>query len=115
MSESNAGAPHSHADACCHGTPHESGKEQGKRVLDPVCGMRVDPATTAHHAEHAGQTYHFCSGGCRTKFIDDPARYLESRRQEEVQSAAGSVWTCPMHPEIRQDHPGACPICGMAL
>ncbi|MFT3965272.1 MAG: heavy metal-binding domain-containing protein, partial [Sphingobium sp.] len=77
--------------------------------------MRVDPAATPHHAEHAGRSYHFCSGNCRARFAADPARYLEDRDQEQPQAVAGSIWTCPMHPEVRQDHPGACPICGMAL
>ncbi|MCZ8017972.1 heavy metal translocating P-type ATPase [Novosphingobium sp.] len=82
-------------------------------VTDPVCGMTVDPATTAHHAELDGQVWHFCSAGCRTKFVADPARYLEPQPTAEVPE--GATWTCPMHPEIRQDHPGPCPICGMAL
>nr|WP_157216172.1 heavy metal translocating P-type ATPase [Sphingomonas formosensis] len=76
--------------------------------------MSVDPARTAHHAEHDGASYHFCSAGCRAKFVADPGRYLgEPRAAEPVPE--GAMWTCPMHPEIRQDHPGACPICGMAL
>ncbi|MEO6717536.1 MAG: heavy metal translocating P-type ATPase [Novosphingobium sp.] len=80
---------------------------------DPVCGMTVDPAKTLHHAEHAGHSYHFCSAGCRTKFVAKPQQYLSPRQPDEV--AAGTLWTCPMHPEVRQDRPGACPICGMAL
>jgi len=80
---------------------------------DPVCGMTVDPATSPHHAEHSGRHYHFCSAGCREKFIASPAKYLAP--QAPVEAPEGTVWTCPMHPEIRQDHPGACPICGMAL
>lgn len=83
-------------------------------VKDPVCGMAVDPETTAHHASHAGQSYHFCSAGCRTKFVAEPERYLGAPKPV-VEAPPGAVWTCPMHPEIRQDHPGACPICGMAL
>lgn len=83
------------------------------RVTDPVCGMSVDPRTSPHHAEHQGQDYHFCSAGCRTKFVADPERYLTP--QEPVEVPEGTMWTCPMHPEIRQDHAGACPICGMAL
>jgi Cu+-exporting ATPase len=78
--------------------------------------MTVDPAKTAHHAEHAGSTYHFCSTGCRTKFVADPATYLHPKpalRAEPV--PAGTIYTCPMHPQIRQTGPGSCPICGMAL
>ncbi|WP_156842796.1 heavy metal translocating P-type ATPase [Novosphingobium aquimarinum] len=115
MSEPNHNAPHAQAHACCHASAHEKREEKADLVLDPVCGMRVDPAATAHHVDEAGQTYHFCSGGCRTRFLADPARYLEPQGGETAQAPAGSVWTCPMHPEIRQDHPGACPICGMAL
>jgi len=75
--------------------------------------MDVDPERSAHHASHDGQQFHFCSAGCRTKFIADPERYLAP--QEPVDAPEGTIWTCPMHPEVRQDHPGACPICGMAL
>nr|WP_238564934.1 heavy metal translocating P-type ATPase [Sphingobium bisphenolivorans] len=76
--------------------------------------MTVDPAKTAHHAEHDGAIYHFCSAGCRSKFIADPGRYL-GPPPPPAATPEGSIWTCPMHPEVRQDHPGACPICGMAL
>ncbi len=84
-------------------------------VLDPVCGMKVDPATTAHHATHDGAHYHFCSAGCLGKFTADPAKYLTSAPRAEVIAEPGAIWTCPMHPEIRQQGPGTCPICGMAL
>ncbi|WP_207796579.1 heavy metal translocating P-type ATPase [Sphingomonas oleivorans] len=77
--------------------------------------MTVDPERTAHHASHAGKDYHFCSAGCRSRFIADPELYLGERSAQPVEAAPGTIWTCPMHPEIRQDHPGACPICGMAL
>jgi Cu+-exporting ATPase len=83
-------------------------------VKDPVCGMSVDPGKTQHHAEHAGHAYHFCSNGCRTKFIADPKRYLKPARPAEP-APAGTVYTCPMHPEVRKIGPGSCPICGMAL
>jgi Cu+-exporting ATPase len=81
--------------------------------LDPVCGMTVDPHTAKLRADHHGHTYYFCSAGCRTKFIADPQKYLGEREPEPV--AAGTIYTCPMHPEIRQEGPGSCPICGMAL
>jgi Cu+-exporting ATPase len=96
-----------------HDHPAAAGAPNGL-VRDPVCGMTVDPAKTAQHAEHHGQTFHFCSAGCRTKFIADPAKYLQPKAAEPP-PAPGTIYTCPMHPEIRQDHPGACPICGMAL
>ena len=106
---------HQHDDhhaghSCCSGKP-----KAANSVVDPVCGMTVDPDTTAHHATHAGADYHFCSAGCRTKFQADPEKYLSRDRAEEPPAPAGTIYTCPMHPEIRQVGPGSCPICGMAL
>lgn len=83
-------------------------------VRDPVCGMSVDPATAAHQARHDGQDYFFCSAGCQSKFVADPERYLKPAA-EPAPAIAGVIYTCPMHPEIRQEGPGSCPICGMAL
>ena len=78
--------------------------------------MTVDPAKTAHHAEHGGRTYHFCSAGCRTKFIADPEARLSGKSAIQPDAAMpGAMWICPMHAEIRQETPGTCPICGMAL
>ena len=82
-------------------------------ACDPVCGMSVDPGRTAQHAEYAGLAYHFCSAGCLAKFKSDPDRHLKPRVVEPA--IAGAIYTCPMHPEVRRDAPGACPICGMAL
>ena len=82
-------------------------------ATDPVCGMTVDPATAKHRAEHRGHPYYFCSAGCKTKFTADPQKYLRARAPEPV--VEGAIYTCPMHPQIRQPGPGACPICGMAL
>jgi Cu+-exporting ATPase len=84
-------------------------------VTDPVCGMSVDPSTSAHKAEHDGTTYYFCCNGCRTKFAANPAKYLSPRTETTAASDPGAVYTCPMHPEIRQIGPGPCPLCGMAL
>ena len=83
--------------------------------VDPVCGMTVDPAATPHHAEHAGQAFHFCSAGCRSKFVASPATYLAKDQTAPAPTPTGAIYTCPMHPQIRQAGPGACPICGMAL
>jgi Cu+-exporting ATPase len=87
--------------------------------IDPVCGMTVDPRTAAHRHSHQGHSYLFCSAGCRSKFAADPARYLAGAAPTPapapVPAPAGTIYTCPMHPEIRQIGPGACPICGMAL
>ena len=106
-------AQHAAKSACCSG--HTTARaDEDTQATDPVCGMKVDPLTTSHHAEHAGQAYHFCSAGCRTKFLADPERYL--RPAADVAPApAGTQYTCPMHPEIVQDSPGTCPLCGMAL
>ena len=82
-------------------------------VIDPVCGMTVNPHAAKPRAEHRGHTYYFCSAGCRTKFTADPRKYSGERGPEPV--AEGAIYTCPMHPEIRQLSPGSCPICGMAL
>ena len=100
---------HSHSD-------HTTHAESGTTVLDPVCGMQVDPTTTAHHTEHAGQTVHFCSAGCQAKFVADPAKYLHPTvGAAPAPKPPGTIYTCPMHPQIRQEGPGSCPICGMAL
>ena len=85
-------------------------------AFDPVCGMAVDPRTSRHRHLHAGEAHHFCSPGCRAKFAADPAKYLAGGgRNEPRHATAGTIYTCPMHPEIRQEGPGSCPICGMAL
>jgi Cu+-exporting ATPase len=93
---------------------HAAGGEAKDGVLDPVCGMTVDPHTSPHRHVHQGRPYYFCSAGCRTKFAADPGKYLGEARAEEP-LPEGTIYTCPMHPEIRQVGPGSCPICGMAL
>jgi len=101
---------HAHSGSgCCadHG-------KAARGVKDPVCGMTVDPATTPHHAHCDGQEYHFCSAGCCAKFVANPASYLSDARPEP-EATPGAIWTCPMHPQIRREGPGTCPICGMAL
>jgi len=75
--------------------------------------MTVDPHSAKHRADHGGRTYYFCCAGCRAKFVADPQKYLGGHQPELVPE--GTVYTCPMHPEIRQIGPGSCPICGMAL
>src|SRR5258705_1346205 len=91
---------------------HRTGGTAGAR--DPVCGMSVDPATSKHRFDHRGATYHFCSAGCRTKFATDPGAYLDNGKPKTA-APEGTIYTCPMHPQIRQVGPGSCPICGMAL
>lgn len=105
------------ASSCCGGNgdhAHNHGAAATK-VLDPVCGMTVDPATSKHRFDHHGETFHFCSTGCRTKFAADPAKYLAKDKASAPEMPEGTIYTCPMHPEISQVGPGACPICGMAL
>ena len=84
-------------------------------VKDPVCGMSVDPHTAKHTATHAGRPYYFCAARCRDKFIAAPEKYLSPEQARAETLPAGTAYTCPMHPEIRQVGPGSCPICGMAL
>src|SRR5882724_12455168 len=102
---------HAHSRAAhTHGTHTEPGS-----VIDPVCGMAVDPHTTPQRHTYLGRPYYFCSAGCRTKFAADPAQYVLPTATAAPFIAAGTIYTCPMHPQIRQVGPGACPICGMAL
>jgi P-type Cu+ transporter len=99
---------HTHAHA------HDTEVKQGS-VIDPVCGMSVDSHTTPHRHTYQGRPYYFCSAGCRTKFAADPARYLAPATAAAPAVTPGTIYTCPMHPQIRQIGPGSCPICGMAL
>ena len=93
------------------------------QVHDPVCGMVVDPVSAKNRADLDGQTYYFCCGGCRTKFLADPTQYLNpdatpapsAPSAPSAPRAPGTTYTCPMHPKIRRSEPGSCPICGMAL
>ncbi len=93
---------------------HELKLSEGN-AIDPVCGMKVVIATAKHQLQHDGHPYYFCSGGCRTKFQANPTKYLDASTKVAEPVIAGAIYTCPMHPEIQQVGPGACPICGMAL
>ncbi|KKC34507.1 haloacid dehalogenase [Devosia psychrophila] len=84
-------------------------------VKDPVCGMSIDPATAKFSAEHVGETFYFCSVKCHDKLVADPAAYLTEADPAPQDEASGTIYTCPMHPQIRREHPGNCPICGMTL
>ncbi|OYD83354.1 heavy metal translocating P-type ATPase [Azospirillum brasilense] len=104
------------------GHDHQAGPDDRANVKDPVCGMMVDPGRTGHHAEHAGRGFHFCSARCRERFVAAPEQYLKPEAKPAAPEKAaqaspqtGVIYTCPMHPEIRQEGPGNCPICGMAL
>ena len=100
---------------CCSPAPedHSAHKAGSEKAIDPVCGMTVDPATAAGSHVHDGETYHFCSNGCLTKFKADPEKYLSPQPAED--QPLDVEYTCPMHPEVVQIGPGSCPKCGMAL
>ncbi|MEH2475037.1 Cu+-exporting ATPase [Nitrobacteraceae bacterium AZCC 2161] len=108
-----AHAGHVHGPGCSHGHAPAS-EPAAARVTDPACGMSVDPATAKHRFTYKGQEYLFCSGRCRERFAADPDSFLKPK-QPAPAAPAGTIYTCPMHPEIRQVGPGSCPICGMAL
>ena len=101
---------------CCDGcrAKFEADPEAYRTSEDPVCGMTVDRATAAHMTKRAGERFYFCSSGCLSRFEGDPEKYLGDRPEPEPMPE-GTMYTCPMDPEIVQDHPGDCPICGMAL
>ncbi|PZU14992.1 MAG: haloacid dehalogenase [Citromicrobium sp.] len=111
---------HKHHD-CKHGSPAAlSGEHDGGITTDPVCGMKVDSHTSPHQFELDRRPYWFCSASCLGKFQADPQRYLSAPTSEARTAGlsdvpAGTIWTCPMHLQIRQNGPGTCPICGMAL
>lgn len=93
-----------------------SANEKTAPAEDPVCGMKVDTSAGKPSHIHDGQEYHFCSQGCHDKFAGDPEHYLSGAHRQVAENApSGTIFTCPMHPEIVQEGPGTCPICGMAL
>ncbi|MGE5453402.1 MAG: heavy metal translocating P-type ATPase [Acidobacteriota bacterium] len=107
-----------------HHHGHEAGASpSGGEAKDPVCGMTVQ-RQSAQSESYAGKMFFFCSEHCKTKFLANPAQYAGSDAPAPVspaseptaaEPAAGTLYTCPMHPEVRQDHPGNCPKCGMTL
>jgi Cu+-exporting ATPase len=99
---------HSHGHASVRAQP------EAAPAIDPVCGMKVDPATAKHRLSYKGQDYFFCGARCRERFEAEPEKFLQPN-QPEPAAPAGTIYTCPMHPEIRQVGPGNCPICGMTL
>jgi Cu+-exporting ATPase len=120
---------HAHGTAASHAGHHQAAKAQsccgGKHgdadnanaaasAIDPVCGMKVDPATAKHRFSYEGQDYFFCGARCRERFEAEPEKFLQPKQPESA-TPAGTIYTCPMHPEVRQVGPGSCPICGMAL
>ncbi|MDB5485057.1 MAG: Copper-translocating P-type ATPase, partial [Tardiphaga sp.] len=111
------------ASGCCGGTSGQRPRVHDRphdhvdgETVDPVCGMTVDPATSKYQFDHGGESYHFCSAGCQGKFASAPEQYLQrAMNLQQPVISEGTIYTCPMHPQIRQAGPGSCPICGMAL
>jgi Cu+-exporting ATPase len=100
--------------ATAHQHEHDV-NEAAAEVLDPVCGMMIDPADAAATYDYKGQTYYFCMQDCADRFQAEPEKYLQPDGAATPEAPPGTIYTCPMDPEVRQDHPGACPVCGMAL
>ena len=106
-------APSSAPRSCCAAQPApNAGTEM---AIDPVCGMKVEVATAKHALQHGDRSFYFCNPKCLEKFRADPAKYLEAPKAQAEVEHTGAIYTCPMHPQIRQVGPGNCPICGMAL
>jgi Cu+-exporting ATPase len=117
-------AGHDHAKpaagSCCGGKHEGTADQDAEVAIDPVCGMKVKRETARHRFEYKGQEYLFCGARCRERFQADPENFLKPKPEQarpapKRQEPAGTIYTCPMHPEIRQVGPGSCPICGMAL
>jgi P-type Cu+ transporter len=115
--------------SCCGGTHERAASQDAEIAIDPVCGMKVKRATARHRFNYQGNEYLFCSARCRERFAADPQSFLNKAKQAESKRGAATaaaankqdvgpadaIYTCPMHPEVRQVGPGSCPICGMAL
>jgi Cu+-exporting ATPase len=101
------------ASSCCGGNHGDADKAAGT-ALDPVCGMSVRRETAKHRFAYRGQDYFFCGARCRERFEAEPDKFLKPKAPEPA-APAGTIYTCPMHPQVRQVGPGNCPICGMAL
>ncbi|GES52253.1 copper-translocating P-type ATPase [Rhizobium sp. NBRC 114257] len=96
-------------------TKFQAAPENYLTAKDPVCGMPVDRATARHFLKHEGEKFYFCSASCKAKFEANPASYLDGNKPAPKPVPKGTLYTCPMHPEVISDHPGDCPKCGMAL
>ena len=116
-------AGHDHAKpaagSCCGGKHEGTADQDAEVAIDPVCGMTVKRATAKHRFEYQGQEYLFCGARCPERFEADPEKFLKpeevEQRKAEPVMPAGTIYTCPMDPEVKQVGPGTCPICGMAL
>ncbi len=115
--------PQSQTDHTAHHHMHDHGHDHDAspapaagQAIDPVCGMQVPVTAGARTRQYGDQTFYFCSDGCQSRFDADPWFHASGKAATaEKQAPAGTQWTCPMHPQIIRDAPGACPICGMAL
>jgi P-type Cu+ transporter len=105
---------HDPAHGCCGGRHGDGANPGAALATDPVCGMKVDKATAKQRFAYRGEDYFFCGARCRERFAAEPDKFLKPRESEPAMPA-GTIYTCPMHPEVRQVGPGSCPICGMAL
>ncbi len=104
-----------HGGSCCSGGQKNQKPATAAQAIDPVCGMTVDPGSSAH-VHHQGKDYYFCSAHCVKKFRETPEKYLDPKDEEPPKAEdAEAIYTCPMHPEVMADKPGACPQCGMEL
>ena len=103
---------HSHGHQGHHG---HAQVDHRASVKDPVCGMTVDPSKSTFSASYDGRLFHFCSANCKQKFVASPEKYANNSDTPPKPSSAATIYTCPMHPQIRKDAPGNCPICGMTL
>ncbi|RZF24996.1 heavy metal translocating P-type ATPase [Paraburkholderia sp. UYCP14C] len=113
--EHDACTGHEHGAHVHHGESNHAHTGAGEPLRDPVCGMKVTN-DSSFHCEHGGKEYYFCSDACLAKFQAVPEKYVGAPSAEHAPPApVGTIYTCPMHPEIRQDHPGQCPKCGMTL
>lgn len=116
MSIQNGTHSHEHHHAHNHGDMHHVHTSADDSIKDPVCGMAVKNQLN-YSFSFKDVMYYFCCNGCKDKFSRSPEEYLAESLKDSPVSVpkAGTIYTCPMHPQIRQDHPGNCPICGMTL
>ena len=120
MAQTNHSHGHHQGGHGCRGERHGDGDQAVEvapaidQAIDPVCGMKVNPATAQNRFTYRGRDYFFCGKRCRERFEAEPEKFL-GPREPAPPAPAGTMYTCPMHPEVRQPGPGSCPICGMAL